>query len=420
MKTQTHLIASAFIGLVLSACATASVAPTAAPAPATKPANPTSAAVAQPPQVPAPNPAPNPTNPPVAQANTSPIAPPLASPINPPAAAQAKFVGKTLRVVTHDSFALDKKLVAGFEQQTGAKVQILKSGDAGEMLNKVILSKASPLGDVVFGIDNTFLGRALSSGIFDAYAPAGLDSVAADLKLDKDNRLIPIDYGYVNLNYDLGFFKTKALVVPQTLRDLTKPEYKGMLVVQNPATSSPGLAFMLATIATFGETGTYTWKDFWRDLRKNEVDISSGWSQAYYDKFSGAGGAGKGKYPMVVSYSTSPAAEVFYSEGALKTPPTGNILPPKGVFRQIEFAGIVKGTKETELAKVWMDFMLSRVVQEDIAPSMAVYPVLPAAMLEETFAKYAPNVKEPADISPDLIAKNREKWLQEWTQVVLR
>jgi thiamine transport system substrate-binding protein len=190
------------------------------------------------------------------------------------------------------------------------------------------------------------------------------------------------------------------------------------LVVQNPATSSPGLAFVIATIATFGESGNYTWKDFWRDLRKNEVIVTSGWEQAYYERFSGS--SGKGDAPMVVSYSTSPAAEVFYSEGAIKEPPTDNILPAKGVFRQIEFAGVVKGAKESALAKVWMDYLLTSVVQEDLAPSMAVYPAVNAAKLDEVFAKYAPNVKEPADVAPDVIAKNREKWIQEWTQVMLR
>lgn len=375
--------------------------------------------------------APRPTSAPVVipavSSNVSPIAPPavasaLASPLLPTVAANLptppQFSGKTLTVVTHDSFSLNPKLIAGFERQTGAKVNILKSGDAGAMLNKVILSKGSPLGDVVFGIDNTFFSRAIDANIFEAYAPKGVEGISTELRLDKDNRLIPIDFGYVNINYDLQYFKTKGLALPQSLRDLTKPEYKGKLVVQNPATSSPGLAFVIATIATFGESGNYTWKDFWRDLRKNEVIVTSGWDQAYYERFSAS--SGKGDAPMVVSYSTSPAAEVFYSEGAIKEPPTGNILPAKGVFRQIEFAGVVKGAKEPALAKVWMDYLLTSVVQEDLAPSMAVYPAVNAAKLDEVFAKYAPNVKEPADVAPDVIAKNREKWIQEWTQVVLR
>ncbi|MCW1967378.1 MAG: thiamine ABC transporter substrate-binding protein, partial [Anaerolineae bacterium] len=314
MKIQHSclLIISAF----LAACSSSVPAPTATVAPATPVPPPTSA--------PRPTPTAAAVIPPV-NSIFSPFAPPLASPILPTVAANLpappQFAGKTLTVVTHDSFSLNKKLIAGFELQTGAKVNVTKSGDTGAMLNKLILSKASPLGDVVFGIDNTFSSRALDADLFEPYAPKGLDGIPAALRLDKENRLIPIDYGFVNLNYDLNHFKTQGLAVPQTLRDLTKADYKGKLVVQNPATSSPGLAFMLASIATFGESGNYTWKDFWRDLRKNEVVVTSGWEQAYYDKFSG--GSGKGNVPMVGGCFTGPAAEVFFWEGGVKEPPNG-------------------------------------------------------------------------------------------------
>ena len=177
---------------------------------------------------------------------------------------------------------------------------------------------------------------------------------------------------------------------------------------------------MLTTIAYFGETGSYTWKDFWRGLRANDVLVTKGWSEAYYDNFSAAGGAGTGKYPLVVSYASSPAAEVFYSEGALKEPPSGNMLPAKGAFKQIEFAGILKGAKNVDLAKKWMDFMLTAKFQQDVYGSMAVYPVLPKTDAPEAFAKYAPVPSAPAELSPEAIAMNRDKWIQEWTAIVLR
>jgi thiamine transport system substrate-binding protein len=325
----------------------------------------------------------------------------------------------TLYVVTHSSFAMSKEVREAFEKQTGAKVQVIKLGDAGEALNKVILSKGSPLGDVFFGADNTFLSRALQADIFEPYAPKGLDAVPAEFKLDSTNRMTPIDVGYVNINYDIAALKKANLAVPQSLSDFTKPEYKGKLVVENPATSSPGLAFLLSTIATFGESGNYTWKDFWRDLRKNDVQVSAGWDDAYYGSFSASSGS-KGNVPFVVSYSTSPAAEVFFSEGALKEPPTGNLYPPKGAFKQIEFAGVLKGAKNPELAKQWLDFMLSQNFQEDVPLQMFVYPVLPTAKQPDVFARFAAIPKEPAVISPDDISKNREKWIQEWTQIVLR
>ncbi len=329
-----------------------------------------------------------------------------------------QFVGQTLVLVTHDSFVVSSAVISGFETLTGAKVQILASGDAGAALNKSILAAGSPLGDIHFGIDNAFLSRALESNIFETYAPKGLELIPADLKLDPENRLIPIDYGYVNINYDKAALAAAGLQPPSDLRDLTKPEWKGTLAVENPATSSPGLAFLLATIDHFGETGEYSWREFWRDLRANEVQVSAGWEDAYYGQFTG-GGSG-GSYPLVVSYATSPAAAVIFSTTPLSDAPTGNLLPPGGAFRQIEFAGILKGARQPELARAWMDYMLSEPFQGDIGGQMFVYPVLPGANVPPEFAKYAQVPAQVAKLTPDQISQNREKWIAEWTDIMLR
>jgi thiamine transport system substrate-binding protein len=329
-----------------------------------------------------------------------------------------QFAGQTLVLVSHDSFVVSSTVISGFETLTGAKVQILESGDAGAALNKSILAAGSPLGDVHFGVDNAFFSRALQSNIFEAYAPKNLDRVPADLKLDPENRLIPVDYGYVNINYDKAALAAASLQPPADLRDLTKPEWKGKLAVENPSTSSPGMAFLLATIDHFGETGDYTWREFWRDLRANDVNVSAGWEDAYYGQFAG-GGSG-GTYPLVVSYATSPAAAVIFSTTPLSDAPTGNLLPPGGAFRQIEFAGILKGTKQPELAKAWMDYMLSEPFQSDIGGQMFVYPVLPEAKVPAEFEKYAQVPAQVARLTPDQIAQNREKWIAEWTDIVLR
>ena len=169
--------------------------------------------------------------------------------------------------MTHDSFSVSEGVVAEFQKQCGCQVQFLKSGDAGLALNKAILSKAAPLADVFFGVDNSFLSRALAADIFEPYASPALAGIPADLKLDPDNRLLPVDFGYVTLNYDKKYFADNGIPLPADLRDLTQPEYNGLLAVENPATSSPGLAFLLTTIAAFGETGSYTYLDFWRDLQ---------------------------------------------------------------------------------------------------------------------------------------------------------
>ena len=190
-------------------------------------------------------------------------------------------------LLTHDSFALSDSVIAAFHQQTGYTLKILRAGDAGAMVNQAILSKSHPLGDVLFGVDNTFLSRALDAGIFEPYVAAGLAGVPAQFQLDaQQHRVTPIDYGDVCIDLDNQAFATGNPAPPATLADLTKPAYKGQLVVENPATSSPGLAFVLATIARFGDTGATTWLDYWSQLRANGVHVSASWDDAYDTQFS--------------------------------------------------------------------------------------------------------------------------------------
>jgi thiamine transport system substrate-binding protein len=357
-----------------------------------------------------------------APAATSPTAaPPAATPSSAgaPAATAGPVQGaaaQKLVVMSHDSFNVSADVIKQFEQAHNTTVEFLKSGDTGSALNKAILSKDAPLADVFFGVDNTFLSRALNAGIFEPYNAPALASIPARLKLDPSNQLVPIDYGYVNINYDRAYLTQQNLAPPQDLRELTRPEWKSTLVVQNPATSSPGLAFMLATVAAFGESGGYTWLDFWRELRANDVLVTDGWETAYNKEFSGS--AGKGPRPLVVSYSTSPAAEVFFSSGALQEPPTGNIMA--GSFLQVEFAGILKGTKQRALAERFVDFLLSKPFQEDIPLQMFVYPALPGATLPDIFTKFAEVPEQPAGLTPEQIDQNREQWIDAWTRVVLR
>jgi thiamine transport system substrate-binding protein len=326
--------------------------------------------------------------------------------------------GRALTVMTHDSFSVSEAVVAEFQKLCGCQVKFLKSGDAGLALNKAILSKNNPLADVFYGVDNTFLSRGLAGDIFEAYASPGLAQMPEDLKLDPGNRLLPVDFGYVTINYDRAYFSENNIPLPATLRDLADPAYKSLLVVENPATSSPGLAFLLATIATFGETGQYTYLDFWHDLRENDVLVTDGWEDAYYGQFSG--GSGEGDRPLVVSYATSPAAEVFFADPQPPESPTANLLAPGGSFKQIEFVGLLKGAKEPALARQWVDFMLGAAFQADIPLQMWVYPGLPGAELPEVFTKHAQVPADAVTVSPDQIEAGREKWIQAWTDVVLR
>src|SRR5688572_12346026 len=324
---------------------------------------------------------------------------------------------QTLVVMAHDSFAVSEELVQSFEDANQAEIVFLQSGDAGAMLNKAILTKDAPLGDVLFGVDNTFLSRALEADIFEAYDSPALAEIPEEFKFDPSNHALPVDYGDVCINYDKLYFAENDLLVPQSLEELTKPEYKGLLVIENPATSSTGLAFLAATVSHFGNA----FPDYWRALKENEVVVVDGWETAYYTNFSGS--SGHGPQPMVVSYGTSPAAEVIFAETPLEDAPTASILGPDTCFRQIEFVGILKRTSQARqraLAEKFVDFMLSKQFQDDMPLQMFVYPINPDAALPEEFVKYAQAPSQPATLAPEEIAANRDRWIQEWTDVVLK
>lgn len=319
-----------------------------------------------------------------------------------------------VRLMTHDSFDVSAEVLGDFERETGIRVQVFKAGDGGEALNKAILSKDAPLADVFFGVDNTFLQRALENDIFLPYDSPALAQIDNALELDQERRALPVDYGDVCLNYDVAWFAERDLAVPDSLDDLADPVYGGLTVVQNPATSTPGLAFLLTTIEAYGEDG---YLDYWQRLRDNGVLVANGWEEAYYTYFTAAS---DGDRPIVVSYASSPVAEVYFAETPLSAPPTAAVVAPGTCFRQIEFVGILRGSQVEAEARQLVDFMLSRRFQEDIPLKMFVYPANEAAVLPEVFQQYSQTAEAPALTAPEQIAMNREAWIQAWTEVVLR
>jgi thiamine transport system substrate-binding protein len=321
---------------------------------------------------------------------------------------------QTLTVMTHDSFAISEDLIAEFEQQNQVRVEFVKSGDSGAALNRAILTKNAPVADVFFGVDNTFLSRALEAEIFEPYESPNLADIPESFQLDPANGALPMDYGDVCINYDKAYFESHELAIPQSLDALTSPEYKGLLVVENPATSSPGLAFLLATISAFGDDFAV----YWEALRANEVQVVNDWETAYYTNFSGS--SGRGEQPMVVSYASSPAAEVIYAETELSEAPTASLVGDMMCFRQIEFIGILKGSKNRALAEKFIDFALDVPMQEDLPLQMFVYPVNQKAALPEEFILFIQFPEKPATLDGSLIAENRETWIEIWDTTVLR
>jgi thiamine transport system substrate-binding protein len=321
---------------------------------------------------------------------------------------------KEVVLVTHDSFAIPKEVKAAFEQESGLKLTILQGGDAGEMLNRALLTKGAPQGDALFGVDNNLLSRAVGTGLLEPYEAEGITTVAGEYRIDPTSELTPVDHGDVCLNVDNGWFSSHGVAAPTSLDDLVDPAYRKLLVVENPATSTPGLAFLLATVARFGEPG---WRDYWRRLRENGVLVVDGWTEAYTAQFSGAGGS-KGKRPIVVSYATSPPAEVMFATTPPKTAPTAAIAST--CFRQIEFAGVLAGAKNEKGARALIDFMLTERFQKALPESMFVLPVREGTPLPPVFRKYAAFPTEPFDLPSEEIGANRDRWIDEWTRTVLR
>lgn len=318
----------------------------------------------------------------------------------------------TVTLVTHDFFTPSKTVLRAFTRQTGIAVKVLKQGDAGSALNQVILTKRHPLGDAMFGVDNTFLSRALTNGVFVPYRAPALAQVPAAFQLDGTHHLTPIDYGDVCVNADRKFFADRGLLLPQTLDDLTEPAYKGMLVTENAATSSPGLAFAFATVARYGPNG---WLDYWRRLKANGVKVVDDWGTAYSTDFSGS--SGKGPYPLAVSYASSPPAEVVDVHPQPAQSPTVALLDT--CFRQVELVGVLKGAKHPAAARKLIDFMLSERFQADMPLQMYVYPVRQGTPLPPVFVEFAPTPSRPLSLPAAEIGAHRDEWIRQWTSTVL-
>ena len=315
--------------------------------------------------------------------------------------------GATVRLLTHDSFSVSDGLFDNFTLESGIEVEVVSAGDAGELVARAVLSVDDPEGDVLYGIDNTFLQRGLDAGLFVPYTSPGLDAVPDELELDPEHRVTPIDYGDVCVNY----WTEEVGRVPTSLDDLTDPALAGSFVTEDPETSSPGFAFLLATIARFGEDG---WEGYWQQLRDGGITVTPGWTEAYYGEFI----AGGGDKALVTSYGSSPVAEILFAAEPLDEPPTGVLTD--GCFRQIEFAGILAGSEQTDAASALIDFMLSETFQADVPLNMFVSPANEDVPLPELFADHAAVVDQPLMLDPAEIEANRNEWTERWAEIVLR
>jgi thiamine transport system substrate-binding protein len=322
----------------------------------------------------------------------------------------AEPTSQTVRLLTHDSFVVSEDLITQLREDTGITLEVISGGDAGSIVAGAVLASGQPTADVLFGIDNTLLARAIDADVFEAYVSPERDQIIPELLANTDV-VTPIDYGDVCINIDDRWFGDQDIATPTTLDDLIDPMYKGLLVVQDPASSSPGLAFLLATIARYGDN----WPQYWAALADNDVLISGSWSDAYFSLFTQAGG----DRPLVVSYATSPPAEIVYAEDPKPTTVSTSVMVD-GCYRQIEYAGILRGSSNTAAAGQVIDWLLSEQVQEDVPLSMFVFPARQGVPLPQVFTDFAAEVPNPLQLEPDVVAENLSSWLTEWGTVMGR
>ncbi len=313
-------------------------------------------------------------------------------------------------VATHDSWAMSKAVMRQFTKQTGYTVKIESNGDAGQLTNKLVLTKGSPIADMTYGIDNTFASRAVDQGVLAPYTPATeADSAKRFEPADQQGAadLTPVDYSDVCVNVDDTWFAKHRLAEPRTLDDLTKPAYKDLLVTPGASTSSTGLAFLLATVGKYGENG---WQGYWKRLMANGAKVTSGWSDAYEVDFTAGGG--KGDRPIVVSYASSPPFTI--PKGGSK-PTTSALLDT--CFRQVEYAGLLHGAKNPAGAKAFIDFMQQKSFQAALPDNMYVFPVDAGVALPPQWARFAKVADHPYTVDPATIDANRDAWLRTWTDI---
>lgn len=312
-------------------------------------------------------------------------------------------------LVTYDSFALPEEAAAAFTEATGATIEVRATGDSGSMLSGALLAAGAPEGDVIFGIDNLSATRALSDPrLLEPFVPAGLDDVPEQYRLDgaAGERLVPIDTGDVCVNYDRGWFESEGLELPESMEDLTDARYRDLLVVESPVTSSPGLAFLVGTVARYGEDG---WEDYWSRLAANGVRVRPSWDDAYYNDYTVSGG----DRPLVLSYASSPPVEVVFGE--LDEPTSGVLVDTCAA--QVEYAGVLGGAANPELARELVEFMLSDAWQESLPLSNYVFPVRDVELPRE-FRLWAQRAEQPAAVDPEVVDGRRDAWIEQWRELM--
>lgn len=341
--------------------------------------------------------------------------------------------GATLRILDHGAFAAFDSAAERFEELTGAEVEHVEEADTGSALNRAILDRGDPQFDVLYGVDNALLLKAVTEDVFQRYTPQLAPLVADEFVFFGDLSAgwpaTPVDHGYIALNMDHGheaFGEDQRNTTVENLFDVR--DHADLFVTQDPRTSTPGLGFLLVTIGVFGIDNAYDWEDYWDELLDGGALVTHDWGTAYERHFSGGYGqyteGHLGDRPIVTSYTESPAVEVFFE--SFPADERADVLLTHqnrpAVFHQVQTMGVLKGTENRAVAEAWIEFTLTTDFQDLAAPENAVYPVVAGVSVDDVYGDLDPEPGTFGTIGMDWrdIGANLDGWLAAWTTLCER
>jgi len=298
-----------------------------------------------------------------------------------------------LTVYVYESLSwIEEGTVQKFEEMNDCEVKVVKLGDAGNVLTRLVLERKNPRADVVIGLDQSLAAKAVEEDLLIPYKPENIENIKDEaLIFDPEYYVIPYDYGAIAIIYD----PEKIHEELESFEDLTK--FKNSLIIQDPRASSTGQAFLLWTIAVYENN----WKDFWERLMPAILTVSPSWDDSFA-KFE------IGEAPMMVSYATDSAySQYYYGSSKYKV-----FIPKEGAYVQIEGAGIVKGTDNLVLAQKFIEFILTEDFQKGIPLNQWMFSAIDVELPE--VYQYAVVPEKILTIPAQEISNNLERWLKEW------
>jgi len=291
--------------------------------------------------------------------------------------------------ITYKSHKLIEKT---FEEKYSVDLELIAVDSAATLLNKVILEGSNTKADIILGLDMNLFNSAENSELFTAH---NLNNINEKLNLPiewNSEIFVPYNYGYFAFVYN-----SKKLKNPPKSMDELLNITDARIVIQDPRTSTPGLGLLTWMKILYGDSA----QENWSKLNKKIISVTKGWTDAYYNFFMA------GEADIVLSYSTSPAAHIMFEENY----DISASIFKEGNYLSVEFAGILKSSKNKKVANIFLDFMLSDEFQKVIPSTNIMYPVT-NIKLPDAFNEL--EIPKALQLNPKEINDYKDEWINEW------